>query len=59
MGLLDCISMPFAFWIPTPELSLLIVPSVLYRFCFRFHPRMWYYLLQDVATLVFLVLYQP
>jgi hypothetical protein len=29
MGLLDCISMPFAFWIPTPEFSLLIVPYYL------------------------------
>jgi len=34
MGLLDCISMPFAFWIPTPEFSLLIVPSILHSFSF-------------------------
>jgi hypothetical protein len=52
MGLLDCISMPFAFWIQTPEFSLLIIPSMLHSFCFRFHPRVWYYLLQEVATFI-------
>ena len=27
-----------------------IVPFILHSFCFRFHPRVWYYLLQRAAT---------